>query len=72
MTMTTNDHNSLALQVAELDAAYTDYTRRIEITEDGLGETARDLEFLESYTGSIHYGLVEMYCVSLLMLVYSL
>ena len=54
MTAAAKDHDALCLQVAQLDAAYTDYTSRVGVVEDGLGETARDLEFLEHYASSIH------------------
>ena len=53
-------HYYLGLQVAELDTAYSDYSGRLIHTEFGLGETARDLDFLQDYASSIHYGLVEM------------
>ena len=54
------EHYDLGVQVAELDTAYTDYSGRLLSAEFGLGETARDLEFLQDYASSIHYGLVEV------------
>ena len=60
MTIMEEQHYYLGLQVAELDTAYSDYSGRLIHTEFGLGETARDLEFLQDYASSIHYGLVEI------------
>ena len=60
MTIMEEQHYYLGLQVAELDTAYSDYSGRLIHTEFGLGETARDLDFLQDYASSIHYGLVEM------------
>ena len=37
-----------------------DYSGRLISAEFGLGETARDLEFIQDYASSIHYGLVEV------------
>ena len=59
MTIMEEQHYYLGLQVAELDTAYSDYSGRQIHTEFGLGETARDLDFLQDYASSIHYGLVE-------------
>ena len=50
----------MGVQVVELDTAYTDYSGRLISAEFGLGEAARDLEFLQDYASSIHYGLVEV------------
>ena len=60
MTIMEEQRYYLGLQVAELDTAYSDYSGRLIHTEFGLGETARDLEFLQDYASSIHYGLVEI------------
>ena len=60
MTVMEREQYHLGVQVAELDTAYTDYSGRLISAEFGLGETARDLEFLQDYASSIHYGLVEI------------
>ena len=60
MTVMEREHYHLGVQVAELDGACTDYSGRLISAEFGLGETARDLEFLQDYASSIHYGLVEV------------
>ena len=46
----------LGVQVAELDMAYSDYSGRLIHTEFCLGETARDLDFLQDYASSIYMG----------------
>ena len=45
LTTVEQDHNHLALQVAEMDTAFGEQNRRLGRTEFGLGETARDLDF---------------------------
>ena len=60
MTVMEQEQYHLGVQVAELDTAYADYSGRLISAEFGLGETARDLEFLQDYASSIHYGLVEV------------
>ena len=60
MSVAEEQHYYLGLQVAELDAAYTDYSGRLIHAEFGLGETARGLEFLQDYASSTHYGQVEI------------
>ena len=60
MTVMEREQYHLRVQVSELDTAYTDYSGRLLSAEFGLGETARDLEFLQDYASSIHYGLVEV------------
>ena len=64
----------MSVQLAELDTAFgeiqtsqgdigrtlPDHDRRLVRLEHGLGETARDLDFVQDYSSSIHYGLVEM------------
>ena len=52
-------HYYPSLQVAGLDAAYTDYIGSLIYAEFGLGEIARDLKFLQDNASSIHDGLVE-------------
>ena len=54
------DHNHLALQVAEMDTTVGEHNNRLVRAEFGLGETARDLDFLTDYAGSLQYGLVEI------------
>ena len=68
------EHYHLSVQAAELDTAFgeiqtsqgdmgrtlLDHDRRLARLEHGLGETARDLDFVQDYSASIHYGLVEM------------
>ena len=54
------DYNHLALQVAEMDTTVGEHENRLARTEFGLGETARDLEFLTDYASSLQYGLVEI------------
>eukprot|EP00435_Cladocopium_sp_Y103_P055810 s873_g18.t1 len=61
------DHYFYALQLAELDSAFgdlrgtqSDQDRRLVHCEFGVGETARDLEFMQDYTSSVHYGLIEL------------
>ena len=60
MTVMEREQYHLGVQVAELDTAYTDYSGRLISAEYGLGETARDLEFLQDYASSIHYGLLKL------------
>eukprot|EP00435_Cladocopium_sp_Y103_P063267 s968_g24.t2 len=61
------DQYFYSLQLAELDTAFgelrdnqSDHDRRLVHCEYGVGETARDLEFMQDYTSSVHYGLIEM------------
>jgi hypothetical protein len=56
MTIMEEQHYYPGLQVAELDTAYSDYSGRLIHTEFGLGETARDLDFLQDYASSIYMG----------------
>ena len=60
MAVMEREQYHLAVQIAEFDTAYTNYNGRLMQAEFGLGETARDLEFLQGYASSIHYGLVEV------------
>ena len=44
-----NDAYYMGRQLAELDTSYGIHERRLQTTEHGLGETARDLDFLTDY-----------------------
>eukprot|EP00435_Cladocopium_sp_Y103_P059945 s196_g21.t1 len=54
------DHYHLAVQVAELDTSYGEHQNRLVRVEYGLGEIARNLEFLTDYASTLHFGLVEL------------
>ena len=73
-TILEREQYHLSMQSAELDTAFgeirnsqnnfgqtlLDHGNRLTRCEYGLGETARDLDFVQDYSSSIHYGLVEI------------